>query len=95
MGCMSIGDLIRDLRTARGWSQGRLADELCKRGLAPLPSAANFVFVAIEQAANIAARMRDEGVAVRAFDKPAGLRISVGPWSVLEAALDALDEARR
>lgn len=30
MGCMSIGDLIRDLRTARGWSQGRLADELCK-----------------------------------------------------------------
>lgn len=27
---MSIGDLIRDLRTARGWSQGRLADELCK-----------------------------------------------------------------
>lgn len=26
----SMGALIRDLRTARGWSQGQLADELCR-----------------------------------------------------------------
>ncbi|MGW0736912.1 helix-turn-helix domain-containing protein [Streptomyces sp. NPDC002851] len=27
---MAIGDLVRDLRAARGWSQGRLAEELTK-----------------------------------------------------------------
>ncbi|MGW6981833.1 hypothetical protein ACWGE1_20710 [Streptomyces sp. NPDC054932] len=28
---MDLGDLIRDLRTARGWSQGRLSDQINAR----------------------------------------------------------------
>ncbi|MFD9622127.1 helix-turn-helix domain-containing protein [Streptomyces virginiae] len=28
---MDLGDLIRDLRTARGWSQGRLSDRINAR----------------------------------------------------------------
>ncbi|WP_035925092.1 helix-turn-helix transcriptional regulator [Pseudofrankia saprophytica] len=27
---MAVGELVRELRSARGWSQGRLADELCR-----------------------------------------------------------------
>jgi transcriptional regulator with XRE-family HTH domain len=33
---VQVGELIRELREARGWSQGRLADELCARSGANL-----------------------------------------------------------
>lgn len=73
----------------------RLAVELRARGLAPLPSAANFLFVPLAHATTIAVRMRAAGVAVRAFGDPDGLRITAGPWAMLEEALEVLDEARR
>lgn len=73
----------------------RLAGELRRRGLAPVPSAANFVFVPVTNASRIAGRMREAGVALRAFDDPDGLRITVGPWTMLEEALAVFDEARR
>jgi histidinol-phosphate aminotransferase len=64
------------------------------RGLEPLESAANFVFVPIPRAMSIARGMRARGVAVRAFEQPSGIRMTVAPWPVLAEALDALDAAR-
>jgi histidinol dehydrogenase len=83
--------------------RARLAAALGELGLAPLPSAANFVLVPVPGAAAVAARMRARGVAVRAFTALGGvgdaLRIAVAPWPALEACLDALRgalaEARR
>jgi histidinol-phosphate/aromatic aminotransferase/cobyric acid decarboxylase-like protein len=60
-----------------------------------LPSAANFVFVPMENAIAVATRMVERGVRVRAFADPPGLRITVAPWDVMRQALDALDEALR
>ena len=75
----------------------RLAAGLRARGLAPLPSQANFLMVPVPGAAEVAARMRELGVAVRPFAAlPSigdALRISVGPWELLEACLRALDGA--
>lgn len=72
----------------------RLSKALTDRGLAPLSSAANFVFVPIADAVSIARVMRAQGVAVRAFEEPSGLRITVGTWPQISEALHALDEAR-
>jgi histidinol-phosphate aminotransferase len=72
-----------------------LAKELRRRGLEPLPSAANFLFVPLANAPAVGRRMRELGVAVRAFENPAGLRINVAPWEILEDALATLDQARR
>jgi histidinol-phosphate aminotransferase len=80
----------------------RLADELRARGLAPISSAANFVCVPVPDAGARGQRMRARGVAVRPFEgfPPLGplaatngsaLRISVGPWEMIEEVLAALD----
>ena len=75
----------------------RLADALRARGLAPLPSQSNFVLVPIDGAAGVGARMRALGVAARPFPALAGIgdaiRISVGPWHMMETCLAALDGA--
>jgi len=75
----------------------RLAAELRRIGLAPLPSAANFVLVPVPDAARVARAMRAAGVAVRPFVGLPGigdaLRISVGPWELLERCLGALGDA--
>jgi histidinol-phosphate aminotransferase len=72
----------------------RFAGELCRIGLAPLPSAANFVLVPVAGAAAVAARMRAAGVAVRSFESLPGigdaLRITIGPWPMLERCIGAL-----
>jgi len=77
----------------------RFARELSARGLAPLPSAANFVLVPVEDAAAVAGAMRARGVAVRAFARLPrigdAVRITVGPWPRMEAARDALLAAVR
>ncbi len=75
----------------------RLADELRAREIEPLPSAANFLLAPVPDAADMAALLRARGVAVRPFvDLPAigdALRISVGPWEMMQAFLDAFDDA--
>ncbi len=77
----------------------RLVEELKAQGLQPLPSEGNFVFVPLPGAPEVAARMRERDVNVRAFRGLTGvgdaLRIGCGPWPMMEAALEALREARR
>jgi len=72
----------------------RLANELRGMGLAPLPSAGNFVLVPVPNAPAVAQAMRAAGVAVRPFGALPGigdaLRISVGPWEMMETCLAAL-----
>ena len=75
----------------------QLADALRARGLAPLPSGANFVCVPVANAVAVGQAMRARGVAVRPFpDLPHigdALRFSVGPWAMLESCLAAFDAA--
>lgn len=76
----------------------RLVAELKAMGLEPLPSEANFVLVPFPGAPQVAARMRERDVNVRSFNGLAGvgdaIRIACGPWPMVEAALQALREAR-
>jgi len=85
-------------------SRSRLAIELRLLGLEALPAAANFLFVPTPDAPSLARGMADRGVLVRAIsglpcdlavlDASQGhaLRIGVGPWSVMELALETLRE---
>jgi histidinol dehydrogenase len=86
---------VDEARTVRE----RLTGELRARSFDVLPSAANFVFARISEscgAAALAARLRERGVAVRAFTGlPVvgdGIRVTVGPWMLMERFLEALDE---
>ncbi len=75
----------------------RLADELRARGLDPLPSEANFLLIPLDPAGAVQVNraLRDQGVAGRAFPRLPGigdaLRVTVGPWEMMERFLDALD----
>jgi histidinol-phosphate aminotransferase len=81
-------------------SRSRLVAELEGRGLAPFPTAANFVFLPLREgtAVSTALALREWGVAVRPFGDPSdvgdGLRVTVGPWPLMERFLSALDRAR-
>lgn len=77
----------------------RFATALQSRGFLPFPSAANFVLVPVAtDAIAMSRRMRELGVSVRPFAALPGigdaLRISIGPWPMLERALTALEGAR-
>ncbi len=77
----------------------RLARALTSRGFAPLPSSANFVLVPVPDAKGLTRALRERGVAVRPFEGLCGvgdaIRVSVGPWPMLERFLDALAEVCR
>lgn len=74
-----------------------LTQALRERGFDVLPSAANFVFArpADGKAAELATRLREQGVIVRHFKTPARisdwLRISIGTEEQHQALLDAID----
>jgi histidinol-phosphate aminotransferase len=76
----------------------RLVEALRARGLAPLPTAANFVMVPVAEgcALRYAAGLRKRGVAIRPFagmpDVGDGIRVTVGPWPMMERFLATLDE---
>lgn len=84
-------------------NRDRLTAALASRGLSPMKSDANFVLVPIADANTRARHMRTLGVAVRPFEgmapvtdtlratKGSALRISIGPWEMIEAVLSALD----
>lgn len=83
---------VREVAAARE----RFGAWLTTLGLSPVPSTANFVLLPVSGALDRAAALRQRGVAVRAFTDLPGfgdcLRISVGPWDVMERALPALKE---
>jgi histidinol-phosphate aminotransferase len=72
----------------------RLDAELRSLGFVPLPSSANFLLVPTPKAFEIAARLRQHGIAVRPFRALAGIgdafRITAGPWPLMERVLTAL-----
>ena len=75
----------------------RLVAELRRRGGAPLPSSANFIMLPVPIPAWEATReMIARGIAVRPFLNVPGvgeaLRITVGPWPVMERLLEAWEE---
>lgn len=78
-------------------NRGRLFAELKARGLGPLPSAGNFLLVPVPEGTARAWNdgLREHGVAVRPFPAahgvPEGLRVTIGPWPMLERFLAALD----
>lgn len=94
------------LTEGRAWVDARVRDAVNSRerlwealrgmGLAPLPSDANFVLVPVSDALWLSSRLRARGIAVRAFGGlPVigdALRISVGPWELMERCIAALGE---
>ena len=79
-------------------NRARLTDALRARGLEPLESRTNFVLFASPSgsATDDALALRERGIAVRPFTGieaiGEGLRVTVGPWPLMERFLDALDE---
>jgi histidinol-phosphate aminotransferase len=99
---------VKVLRDEEGWvartvaecldCRGRLIQELDARGLTPLPTAANFVMIPVGEgcALRYAQGLRRMGVRVRPFpampDLGDGIRVTVGPWPLMERFLEALDQ---
>lgn len=79
-------------------SRETLIKQLTDRGFSCLPSKANFIFVkpADGQANKLAQQLRDDGVIVRHFKKPARiaswLRISIGTEQQNQRLLESLDQ---
>jgi histidinol-phosphate aminotransferase len=77
-------------------NRNRLAVELRTLGLEPLESATNFLCVPTRRAAAIAARLRDTGISVRAFQNLPGigdaLRITAAPWELMQRVIDVVRE---
>lgn len=75
----------------------RLADALRALGLEPMPSAANFLCVPMAKVVDVGQALRARGVAARPFPGLPhvgdALRISVGPWPMMERLLEALPAA--
>lgn len=77
----------------------RLARELTDRGLAPLPSRANFLLVPLQGRGAIETNeaLKVRGVSTRPFrglpEIGDALRVTVGPWQQMERFLQALDDA--
>lgn len=98
---------VAALRDASGWVRRtvaeaiqvreRLAGALVERGVPPLPSRTNFLLfpVAEGSARDFALALREEDVALRPFpgcpDVGDALRVTVGPWPLMERFLAALD----
>jgi histidinol-phosphate/aromatic aminotransferase/cobyric acid decarboxylase-like protein len=79
-------------------NRDRLRQGIESRGIPQLPSAANFILFAAPSgsATEDAQALREAGVQVRPFrDAPElgdALRVTVGPWPLMERFLEALDQ---
>jgi histidinol-phosphate aminotransferase len=89
---------VREVHEARArfvaWLDARAAAQAGRAR--PLPSEANFVLLPVPGARAVAQALLDRGIVVRAFAALPGigdaLRISIGPWPLMERILPALDE---
>lgn len=76
----------------------RLRAQIEQRGIAQLPSSANFILLAAPSGSALddAGALREGGVQVRPFknipDLGDALRVSVGPWPLLERFLEVFDQ---
>ena len=81
---------VEDAKIARA----ALRESLLAMGLHPLPSESNFVMLPVQNAMAIAAHVRANGIALRAFAKLAvigdALRITVGPPPMMQRCVEAL-----
>jgi histidinol-phosphate aminotransferase len=88
-----VEDKVREVRANRA----RFTDRLRGLGVQPLESYANFVLVPVSDSRYTGEQMVRAGVAVRVLQKLTGigdaLRISVGPWPMMEECLGALEGA--
>ncbi len=93
------GDWMAQTVTECLANRARLISELRARGLEPLESRTNFVLCASPggSASDATSALREQGIAVRPFSgieaMGEGLRVTVGPWPLMQRFLDALDEA--
>ncbi len=75
-------------------NRDRLTIELLKLDLDPMASSANFVCVPVKDCVAVGMAMREKGVGVRPFPNLPrvgdALRISVGPWPLVEQCLKTL-----
>ena len=66
-------------------------------GTQPIESSANFVLVPVSASRQIGSQMVRAGVAVRVLENLTGigdaLRISIGPWPMMDECLAALEVA--
>ncbi len=97
------------LREDRAWvdehvalaveARERLSARLREAGFTPVPSAANFVCVPVPNCVAVGKAMRAHGVAVRPFPGLPHLgdtlRMSIGPWPLVERMLTAFFAAHR
>jgi histidinol-phosphate aminotransferase len=78
-------------------NRNRLAEALRARGYSPLESHANYVCVPVANAIEVGQALRARGAAARPFGALPHvgdtLRISVGPWELVERFLEAFDAA--
>ena len=74
-------------------NRSQLVSRLEKLECSPLRSDANFILLPLSDAVAVSKRMFDMGIAARAFANLAGigpaLRITIGPWEMMEAFLTA------
>lgn len=77
-------------------NRDRLAQSLAAIGFAPVSSDSNFVLVPVRDALKMDKQLRERGIAIRPFVALPkigdALRISIGPWNLLETFMDALRE---
>ena len=89
---------MREMASLAVGIRERFVSALRDRGFEPIPSAANFVLVPVDDAVRIGAMMRERGIALRPYPGLRGLgdtiRITVGPWPVMERVLDVLSATR-
>ena len=85
-----VADRVADVVANRA----RFRQELAQRGIASLPSDANFVLIPVRDCAAASRQLRRLGVGVRELPSLPGigdaLRIGIGPWDLMQRCLDSL-----
>lgn len=85
-----VADRVADVVANRA----RFRQELEQRGIASLPSDANFVLIPVRDCAAASRQLRRLGVGVRELQSLPGigdaLRVGIGPWDLMQRCLDAL-----
>ncbi|HEY3257312.1 MAG TPA: histidinol-phosphate transaminase [Gemmatimonadaceae bacterium] len=88
-----VDEKVAEVRTNRA----RFTERLRRLGLEPIESGANFILVPVVDSRHAGARMARAGVAVRQLENLTGigdaLRISIGPWPMMEECLAVLEAA--